>query len=329
MINEKPTTMVESARTDRGKCPFCSDPRAQAWLGAPDRFNGRRKQYLLLRCPACSLVWVQDPPTKMEMGAHYGPDYDRTISLATKAPNHWFRRRDELLRLKPTGGTVLDLGCASGGFLGTLKEHPWRLFGIEMSENAAAVARNHSGAEIFVGDILDASFPSESFDAITCFNVFEHLYEPVKVLGKIAEWLKPDGIFYTIMPNIDSAGSYMFKSYWYALELPRHLYHFSPNTLNLIAASVGLQEASIKLRRELFFEPSVGYIKDDVLLKLGIKCAPPALAEEPRLAWKIVRKGIRLTVLPLISAAAALVGDGEMIEAVFKKNYRSEMVAKH
>jgi SAM-dependent methyltransferase len=320
IVNDAPIIAAPSTNlAGQGPCPFCADPHAEVWLQAPDRFNGRRTPYQLLRCPSCKLVWLHDPPSPSAIGEHYGSDYDRVISAAAKASDHWKPRRDELLRYK-SGGSVLDLGCASGGFLSTLEGPAWKLFGVEMSEDAARMARNRCGAEVFVGDVLDAPFAPASFDAITCFNVFEHVYEPVKVLAKVSEWLKPKGIFYTMMPNIDSAGARIFKSYWYALELPRHLYHFSPKTLNMVAQSVGLQEVFIDARRDLYFERSVAYINDEALQKIGITRRPAAQATEPGLAWKVVRKGFRLTLLPLITAAASLAGDGEMIYAAFTKN---------
>lgn len=311
---------------DQIKCPFCAAPHSEVWIEAPDRFNGRREQYRLLRCAACALVWLHDPPSETELGNHYGPDYDRTIANAAKGSNHWFGRRDELRRLKPDGGAILDLGCASGGFLSTLEGLPWKLFGVEMSEDAARVARDRCGAEVFVGNILDVPFPPQSFDAITCFNVFEHVYEPKEVLSRVSNWLKPGGIFFTVMPNIDSAGARIFGSYWYALELPRHLYHFSPMTLNMLAKSVGLEEVLIKARRDLYLERSVGYVKDEALRKLGFTRCPAEQSGEPRLAWKVLRKGFRLTLLPVITAAASLAGDGEMIYAVFAKNSASDRV---
>lgn len=320
ITQESPALAVPAiVDSDQKQCPFCADSHAELWLEAPDRFNGRHKPYQLLRCPSCTLVWLNDPPSKSEMGEHYGSDYDRVISDAAKASDHWTPRRDELLRCK-SRGAVLDLGCASGGFLSTLKGPDWKLYGIEMSEDAAQTARNRCGAEVFVGDVLDAPFAPASFDAITCFNVFEHVYEPVKVLAKVSEWLKPGGVFYTLMPNIDSAGARIFKSYWYALELPRHLYHFSPKTLNMVAESVGLRKAFIDARRDLYFERSVGYINDEALRKIGITRRPAAQATEPGFAFKVVRKGFRLTLLPLITAAASLAGDGEMIYAAFIKN---------
>src|ERR1035438_10453930 len=72
---------------------------------------------------------------------------------------------------------------------------------------------------------------AESFDVITCFDVLEHLYEPRKVMARVGEWLKPGGIFYVLVPNVDSAEARAFGSYWHGLELPRHLFHYSPASL--------------------------------------------------------------------------------------------------
>lgn len=321
IANDAPTiTAPPASCTGQRTCPICAQPDPIPWLAAPDRFHGRTKPYQLLRCASCSMVWLDDPPSKSEMGMHYGPDYDRTISEAAKAPQHWFDRRNEVLRLKPGGGAILDLGCATGGFLSTLQGPSWKLFGIEMSEEAAREVRSRCGAEVFVGDILDAPFPPNSFDVITCFNVFEHVYEPKEVLVRVAKWLKPGGVFYTLMPNIDSAGARIFRSYWYPLELPRHLSHFSPATLRRVAQSAGLREVSLETWRELFFESSTRFIFDDVVKKFGISRPPLSRStDNPSLPWRIVRKVYRLTLLQLFTAAASLAGAGETIAAVFTK----------
>jgi SAM-dependent methyltransferase len=321
IANDSPTIAAPPA-SDAGQrtCPICAELDPIPWLTAPDRFHGRTKPYQLLRCASCSMVWLDDPPSKSEMGMHYGPDYDRTISEAAKAPQHWFDRRNEVLRLKPGGGAILDLGCATGGFLSTLQGPSWKLFGIEMSEEAAREVRSRCGAEVFVGDILDAPFPPNSFDVITCFNVFEHVYEPKEVLARVAKWLKPGGVFYTLMPNIDSAGARIFRSYWYPLELPRHLSHFSPATLRRVAQSAGLREVSLETWRELFFESSTRFIFDDVVKKFGISRPPLSKStDDARLPWRIMRKIYRLTLLQLFTAAASLAGAGETIAAVFTK----------
>lgn len=299
-------------------CPVCGHSIVENWIEAPDRFQGRLRLYQLARCPFCSLVWLQDPPPPIEMAQHYGEDYDRAIAGVGEDPDHWKERRDTVLSYK-SGGVILDLGCSSGGFLSLLKGSSWELHGIEMSAAVAQRAQAKCGGEIFVGDLLDATFAPGTFDVITCFHVFEHLYQPGEVLEQVAAWLKPGGIFYTNMPNIDSAGAKVFRSYWYALELPRHLYHFSPASLGKLATSVGLETVSLTTHRELFVEASLRYVVDDLLRKIGISRLPLARAKSPSIPFRVVRKAFRWTVLPLLNGLAFFAGDGESIHAVLRK----------
>lgn len=300
------------------RCPVCGSEGTRTLLQAPDRYHGRRAQYRLISCSECSLVWLADPPPPDKMGEHYGPDYDRSVTAAGDSPKRWSGRIATLGQYK-AGSLLLDLGCSSGGFLRAMKSPAWKLHGIEMSQTVASQAEAASGATVFVGDILDAPYPDASFDVITAFHVMEHVYQPLDVLGKIAHWLKPGGIFYFMVPNIDSAGARIFKSHWYALELPRHLYHYSPRSLGMMADAVGLEQVSLTTHRELFFEDSLGYLLDSMCKRVGISRLPRARRTPPGLAFRVVRKGFRLTAIPLINGVAALLGDGESIHGILRK----------
>jgi SAM-dependent methyltransferase len=302
----------------RSSCPLCEAMGTNKFLCAPDRFHGRRELYELWKCPSCSLVWLTNPPHPVEMGRHYGGDYDRSVAGAGEDPNRWTSRRDTLLTYK-SRGAVLDLGCSSGGFLASLKGSFWQRYGIEMSAVVAERARAKCNAEVFVGDILAAPFAPSSFDAITCFHVFEHLYHPREVLGKVHEWLKPNGIFYTMMPNIDSAGARIFGSYWYPLELPRHLYHFSPASLKSVAASVGLEVVSLTTHREMFVEQSVRYVIDQGCRRIGIDRKPLARLKKRSVPYRAIRKMVRLTLSPVMDGIASFIGEGESIHGIFRK----------
>ena len=313
-------TTVETAASParQQKCPSCTGSQAERLLQAPDRFHGRRELFQLVRCPSCSLVWLDNPPPPPQIGEHYGPDYDRSVTAAGEHLSYWQGRWDVLLQHK-TSGAILDLGCSAGGFLAGLKGSAWKLYGIEMSGYAATEARAKSGAEVFVGDILDAPFPPGSFDAITCFHLLEHVYQPREVLAKVFEWLKPGGVFYLIVPNIDSAGARIFGSYWYALELPRHLYHFSPKSLRTLARPVGFEEIAVTTDRDVFIESSARYLLDDAVRSVGIIRTPLAKASKPSLFFRVVRKAFRMSVLPVLNGMASFAGDGEIIQAVFRK----------
>lgn len=253
------------------------------------------------------------------MGRHYGANYDKLIIEAGEiSPERWEARRRTLAKFK-SGGALLDLGCSSGAFLETLKGRGWDLYGVEMSENAARSAEARSGAKVFIGDIMDAPFPKESFDAITSFDVLEHVYEPRKVMERVFQLLKPGGIFYIYIPNIDAGEARLFRSYWYGLELPRHLSHFCPESLRHLGESAGFREGLIETVRSSSLEFSIHYINDDLLQMMGISRTPMAEGGPPTFTWKVFRKLLRWTVFPVISHAAGLLGPGDSINAVFLK----------
>jgi SAM-dependent methyltransferase len=308
---------------DPESCPICGLGSPQEWVRGPDRLHGRQEQYTLMRCAACSLVWLSNPPKPEEMHLHYTDAYHKLISGGGhNSPSRWGFRKEAVGRYKQSG-TLLDLGCSSGAFLEFMRGDSWQLFGIEMSAETARAAEVRSGAQVFVGDVPDATFAPRSFDVITCFDVLEHVYEPRRVIEKVAEWLKPGGIFYVLVPNIDSSEARLFGTYWHGLELPRHLYHFSPASLRNLAQLAGLSEVSLVTRRNPAVGTSLRYFWDAAFRAAGIHRTPVAYRGEAGLAWRAARKLVRLTVLRGLLAMAPLVGGGESIHAVFRKEQDS------
>jgi SAM-dependent methyltransferase len=303
-------------------CPTCSSGQVATLLSAPDRFHGRKQIYRLNRCQACGTVWLHDPPAPAEMGQHYTEDYHRAIALAGEGTKSAMARwKDQVKRIASckAGGDLLDIGCSSGGFLSTMKGPAWNLSGIEMEESTAQRAREISGASVFVGDVMDAPFPRGSFDVITCFDVLEHVYSPRQFLGKVSEWLKPGGIYYALMPNIDSWEARLFGSHWFGLELPRHITHFSPRSLRYLMNDLEFEEVCVKTPAASYIERSAGYVGGSVLEKMGFSPEPQAKANPKGIAERALRKGLRMTLIRPVAKIASMAGAGPYLEAVFRK----------
>jgi SAM-dependent methyltransferase len=257
------------------------------------------------------------------MHLHYTDAYDKLISASgANSPERWRARKAALMPYKHSG-SLLDLGCSSGSFLAFMGSDAWKLYGIEMSPETARMAKQHSKAEVYVGNILDAPLPPSSFDVITCFDVLEHLYEPRRVLQHVSEWLKPGGIFYVLVPNIDSAEARVFGSYWHGLELPRHLFHYSPGSLRFLAESVGFREVLLETHRNPAVGTSLRYVWDDIFRSAGIRKTPVAYRRQARLPWRAARKLVRMTLLRALLAMAPFAGGGESIHAIFRKQSTS------
>jgi SAM-dependent methyltransferase len=138
-------------------------------------------------------------------------------------------------------GKVLDVGCGSGGHLKTLKDQGWEPHGIEISEVAAAHARELVTGNIHTGTLESAPFPPQSFDLILMSHSLEHLPSPVSALRLVHRLLKDDGLLVVTVPNVDSLEFKLFGRWWFPLDPPRHFYHFDRHSLSGIFAQAGFR----------------------------------------------------------------------------------------
>jgi SAM-dependent methyltransferase len=317
-ISELESTM---AGDNRPSCPICGSDKPISRLQAPDRFHLRKETYQLLECRRCSLVWLDNMPAPEDMPYHYGAEYHRAVTVSGEVNllKRWGPTRRTVLEMGQPG-SLLDVGCSSGAFLQTLKEGPWKLYGLEISPHEAQRAEASSGAEVFVGTVLDAPFRSESFDVITACHFLEHAHQLKNVVRRLRDWLKPGGIIYIQVPNIEGFESHIFKSYWYGLELPRHLWHFSPASLRELFTTAEMDEVFVRTTPDCYVEKSVRYLVDDACGKVGISRTPLAESDGTLgIARRIVRKAMRLSVLWPFRHASVALGRAPAIEAIFRK----------
>jgi 2-polyprenyl-3-methyl-5-hydroxy-6-metoxy-1,4-benzoquinol methylase len=157
-------------------------------------------------------------------------------------------------------GRLLEVGCASGAFLHEMACQGWQVQGIEPSKKAARVAAE-LGYHVHVGTLNTASEPNHSFDLIVGWMVLEHLHDPIESLQKLREWAKPDAWLVLSIPNSAALEFRFFKQHWYALQLPNHLYHFTPQTVERVLHSGGWKIEKVYHQRILSnLVASMGYV---------------------------------------------------------------------
>jgi SAM-dependent methyltransferase len=141
---------------------------------------------------------------------------------------------------------ALELGCARGAFLQQLRERGWGCIGIEPSPEAARRAAE-GGFDVRVGTLESVvaddprTFALGSFDAIFAWMVVEHLHDPVATLRLARELLKPGGTVSFSVPNYGCWERPLFGRMWHALDLPRHLQHFTAASLRRLLQASGFE----------------------------------------------------------------------------------------
>lgn len=308
-------------RTNLGKgCPCCGGSSFTRWMRVPARSQSGVRCYDLVRCPSCLHVWLKNWPMPEELSYYYGANYHQAVGHYGETSAKRWRPQLQVISKYKAGGSILDIGCSSGGFLGQLKGGPWKLHGIEPSLQTAERARTMTGADIFAGNAEDATFSPNSFDVITCSDVLEHLYDPREMFRRVCGWLKPGGIFYVFVPNINSWEARIFRSYWFGLDLPRHLHHYSAESLRGLATLAGLREVHMVTPAGRYVEQSAWILLDDLARRVGVSWTPSDLTVNPGITWKVLRKAQRLTVGALYSTIASFCGAAPSLQAVFQKD---------
>jgi len=131
-------------------------------------------------------------------------------------------------------GTLLDIGTGTGYFAGRMKEEGWIVTGIEKSENTREYAKKKFRLDVYENSYIN-EIPDKSMDVITMWHVLEHIEDLNGTVGQIYRILKDDGVAVIALPNKSSVDAGYYKEDWAAYDVPRHLWHFSPENFRLLA----------------------------------------------------------------------------------------------
>jgi 2-polyprenyl-3-methyl-5-hydroxy-6-metoxy-1,4-benzoquinol methylase len=154
------------------------------------------------------------------------------------------------------GARLLDVGAGSGKLVRHLTAHGVHAEGLEPSR--ALFEHFLSGDPNFTCDVLGnyRRSTAERFDAITAFDVIEHVADPVEFLEQVAALLNPGSAFFVSTPDVSSIAARTFGRRWH-FYYPYHLSYFSPKTLAAAATRHGLTLVDVRHRGKL---RSLGYV---------------------------------------------------------------------
>jgi len=213
---------------ERVACNLCGRDDAKLLYQLRDyRFRVDDTLWNVVQCKSCGLGYLNPRPTIDEVEKYYPRRYfERRPTMTPR-----YERQAEYLPSNP--GELLDIGTAGGDFLALMRERGWHVTGIEFAD-----AGNAYGLDIHRTAFPEsAPLPIGPFDVVTAWAVFEHLHDPMAAFRRVAELLRPGGRFIVQVPNLRSINARLAR----LEDVPRHLYFFSPRTLDTYARHVGLR----------------------------------------------------------------------------------------
>lgn len=237
------------------ECPCCGGNNIVPALSAID-FTVSKKSFEIWECKSCLLRFTQHVPDEEEISEYYRSEnyisHSDTSQGFINRMYHKIRKRTLLQKQqlinKATGlsaGNILDIGAGTGAFLHVMQHAGWQVTGLEPDLTARKKAEELYNLKLENTDDL-FSLPNGSFDAITMWHVLEHVHQLHDDLNQLQSLLKPNGKLIIAVPNYVSYDAKVYKEFWAAYDVPRHLYHFSPAAMSILLSKHTMKMIDMK-----------------------------------------------------------------------------------
>lgn len=215
---------------------FSSNTSKSFMYASTDKARGN-----IVRCLFCSLTYMN--PRDTDITAIYEAVGDDEYYVSSHDDRLATCERDLTALEQVAGGgrgkKLMDIGCSYGFFMDVAKQRGWDVYGCELSKfQYEEAAGRHTN--VYNTELKKCAFPSGYFDALTLFDVIEHLPSPAAFLPDAYRVLKKGGVLCIITPDVESLPARLSGRYW--LNFTRmHLYYFTPKTMQMLLEKNGFR----------------------------------------------------------------------------------------
>ncbi len=229
--------------TSEAACPVCNSTNS--------RYLWEKNEYRHFKCRNCKTVYISPMPTPEELAEFYNSLEKSVNSTACWDDDRLVNRElwERVLKYMTKThrqGPLLDIGCGAGQFLKTAGGLGWeKLHGVEISENAAALAKEKVEADIFNGYLAESKLKNNSLAAVTMWDVFEHLPDPASTIKKIYSLLEPGGMLAFATVNVKGFSFRMQGKSSIIVMPPEHVLYVTMRGIRKYLKSQGFEISKI------------------------------------------------------------------------------------
>jgi 2-polyprenyl-3-methyl-5-hydroxy-6-metoxy-1,4-benzoquinol methylase len=233
-----PRETIQAMHEEIKRCLICSNTNFDFYLSVKDHFL-TGEEFHLVRCAGCGFIFINPRPDFSTIAQYYkSEDYishdasknDLVSRVYKIARDFSIRGKFNLVNKYAASGTILDYGCGTGEFLAYCSTKGFHTTGLEPSPKARKFATERHKIAVFEKTDQLAN-QSGKFNVITLWHVLEHIHDLNETIETLNQLLAPSGTLIVAVPNCTSHDAKQYGSYWAAYDVPRHIYHFTKDTI--------------------------------------------------------------------------------------------------
>lgn len=294
-------------------CPICDGQIMNLAFHTKDYFrHTSERTFDIHRCQQCGLGRTL-PLLEGEELSHAYPIVYYQIDENLKLEHHPLSRKFRLdridaLRRHSAGKRLLDVGANTGMFVKTAKEEGFDAEGVEISADAVNFGRTTWDLPLHLGTLDTFEPTAGEYDAVTLWHVWEHLPDPRGAAASAIRLLRSGGLLALAVPNFGSLQARAFGSRWFHLDVPRHLFHYTPEAMSRLLRAAGFQDIDVR-----FGSPQHDWAG---ILGSMMNLDPP----QESIVHKSLRKLIGTPVARALALAEARLAQGGTFELYARKS---------
>lgn len=213
----------------------------------------------LLYCRNCGLAFLSpEPENKTQENKYWDNTKQKEIYTDNKIEINFqrdFENKVRLLNSIKEKGRLLDIGCGTGQFLKVARKTGWDVYGLDISQEAAGIAKEKYGIRVFLGKPETFDAHGMMFDCVSLWDAIEHFKDPAASLEAISSLLVPGGVVILRTPNNNALlrkialflAGIGIKSFLKYVYYAPHYFYFNAKTLKKILEKAGFQVEKVLL----------------------------------------------------------------------------------
>ena len=223
------TGLYKKKYTERRSCPVCNSNNKTRIFQKEGGF--------FVKCNKCTMVYLDPVFKDRELIKYYKNNIPIQSAACVMGNDFYDTIYNSGLKIiqkhiKSKNKKILDVGCCSGMFLDIAKKKGWLTYGTELNKKEYIMAKkNHV---VWSDDLEEIDF-NEKFDAVTFWDVFEHLKKPTKVLKFIRKILKKNGVIFLQIPNSNSLAAKILREKCNMFDPIEHVNLYNKDALKLLS----------------------------------------------------------------------------------------------
>ena len=236
-------------------CPVCKSDNISLSLNCQD-FSLTQESFDILKCNHCGLLFTHPAPLKEQIAPYYNfPEYISHSDVKEGWMNQLYHKVKSRTLLQKSNwvqslftghkGHLLEVGAGTGAFANTMQNKGWDVTALEPDEGSRKRALDNYNLALLPIETLH-TLPKESFDVITLWHVLEHVHDLHNYMSSFRSLLKRNGRLIIAVPNHKSFDAQFYKNFWAAYDVPRHLYHFSPRSMDRLCKAYNMKVVECK-----------------------------------------------------------------------------------